>query len=421
MRDNLSRNLAIICGSLIAIGFTVFVGQFAALSAGSSRLTPAHSAASSSGEPLVEPFYVRAQGAAGPLKVYDMAEGTARFTLPAGMPSADWSHYFAATATGDETLLQAFNPATGLTENSFLFEGAWSLSGVSPTGRWLALTRQVSPAEQARWQQEERWQTEIQIVETTSGQVTQSLNLAGNFEVETLSSKGDALFLIQHLPAVNPTQYLVRLYDLSQQRLQPGTLRAKTATDEVMTGLAWGGVASVDGQWLLTLYLNTARNTAFVHALNLESKFPVCIDLPSGEGEFAQLKHYSLALAHDSQTVYAANPALGVVAEVSLTEFKVVRASEFTPSALPQGWLKPADIPTNYSVLSPDVAMLYFSSGWDVWGYNPSSGQVVGPYLTGADLRGLGLSKNGRQLYLAHREAQPQIIDLADEKAISLK
>ena len=36
-----------------------------------------------------------------------------------------------------------------------------------------------------------------------------------------------------------------------------------------MQGRAGQVVASPDGEWLLTLYVNTQSNTAFVHALNL--------------------------------------------------------------------------------------------------------------------------------------------------------
>jgi hypothetical protein len=68
--------------------------------------------------------------------------------------------------------------------------------------------------------------------------------------------------------------------------------------------------------------------------------------------------------------------------------------------------------------------MLYFSGGWDVWGYDPNLGQVAGPYLTNAQIRGLGLSDNGQRLYIANQEARPQVINLIElneENAISRK
>jgi hypothetical protein len=186
-----------------------------------------------------------------------------------------------------------------------------------------------------------------------------------------------------------------------------------------MTGLAWGGLASSDGRWLLTLYLNTSHNVAFIHALNLVDKFPVCIDLPSGEGDFEQLEYYALTLDPNGRTVYAANAALGIVAEVSLDTFRVVRTSEFPASTDITPQTEP-ETPTNYSVLSKDGQMLYFSNGWDVWGYNTKSHEVNGPYLSDTPIRSLGLSEDNQRLYVA-TDQQPLVLDLTDSKALSFK
>jgi hypothetical protein len=212
---------------------------------------------------------------------------------------------------------------------------------------------------------------------------------------------------------------LIRLYDLAAAKLQPDPLRSKTA-DEVMTGLAWGGLASPDGRWLLTLYLNTARDVAFIHALDLENKSPICIDLPSGSGDMTQLKHYTLALAPHGQTVYAANTALGIIAEVSLTSFNVVRTAKF-PAASPTAVTAQTtfEIPTNYSAMSQDGNYFYFSSGWDIWGYDTQSKQVAGPYLSGLPIRGLGLSQDQQQLYIALEGQTPRVIDLKDGQELS--
>lgn len=367
--------------------------------------------------PVSDPFFVQAQGVGGSLKVYEMTTPTARFELPPGLPTTDWQAYYAAVPQADKTLLQTFNPRSGEVVAEIGVPGQWALTGIAPTGRWVALTRLPAAAEKKVWLRENHWQTDIQVIDTQQGHVKQTLHLDGNFEVETLSAKGDALFLIQHLPAINPTQYLVRLYDVTGQQLQPGALRAKDATDEVMTGLAWGGVASIDGRWLLTLYLNTSRHTAFVHALNLENKLPLCIDLPSGSGDLNDLKHYALALAPNGDTAYAANVALGVVAEISLTDFRVKRVVEFP--ATTKGKVD-NEKPTNYSILSPDGRMLYFSNGWDVWSYDTQVGQVDGPYLKGR-IQGLALSQDEQTLYIALAGHLPQKFDLRQTLALSFR
>jgi len=362
-------------------------------------------------------FLVRAQGAKGPLVVYQMPGGQEQVRLPAGLLSADGKRYYAAELQQDQTLLRAFEPSSGRLERSFSLAGRWQLSGVSPLGHWLALTRLPNPEETAGWRKAGRWQTDIQIVEAAGGRVTHALTLEGNFEVETISAAGDSLFLIEHRPALKPAHYLVRLYDLAAQKLQPGALRAKTATDEIMTGLAWGGLASTDGRWLLTLYLNTARNVAFIHALDLVNKIPFCIDLPSGQGDLAQLKHYALTMAPDSRTVYATNAALGVIAEISLENYRVVRQVDFPASAPVANPVGAEEIPTNYSIMAEDGQRFYFSNGWDVWGFDISSKQVSGPYLSQSQVRGLGLSHDGRQLYVALAGQLPQMIDLASGQA----
>ena len=396
--------------------------------------------------PLAELFLVRPEGAKGPLVAYDMSGGREYFTLPAGMLSADGQHYYAAhtlmsndifslnmllangwtlrpfaSAQGrlrsgqaygaamsppGSTRLDAFDSGAGNLERRFVLDGDWALNGVSPSGRWLALTRiaaplRLPPSERGEGEGGQAWakagqrETDVQIVDADSGQVVHVLNLDGNFEVETISADGKSLFLVQHLPAVNPDHYLIRLYDLSKEQLLVDPLRAKGA-DEVMAGLAWDGIASPDGRWLLTLYLSTRRNVAFIHALNLHDKYPACIDLPSGSGDFDQLKHYTLALSPDGRKVYATNPVLGVVAEVSLNQLKVMRAVTFD-----------AGIMTKYapgssrSLVSKDGRALYFSSGPVLWRYDIASRTVSAPHAVSAPIVGLGLSSDDQQLYVA--------------------
>jgi WD40 repeat protein len=361
-------------------------------------------------------FFVRPDGAKGSLIVYNMPSGQRRFTLPAGMLSADGKHYFAVIPypyPGEAaTIVTLFDPGTGKPYYKFPISGQWDLSGVSPSGRWVALTRLPSENEKQAWTKANQWQTDIHIVESETGKTTHSLSLDGSFEVETISADGNSLFLVQHLPAVNPDHYLIRLYDLSAEQLQADPLRAKGA-DEVMAGLAWDGVASPDGHWLLTLYLSTQRDVAFVHTLDLQNKFPVCIDLPSGSGDLDQLKYYNLALSPDGQTIYATNGVLGVVAEVDLSTRQVARTVKFTPSSPAKTAAYSPQAPTSGSVVSNDGQTVYFTSGTGVWVYDARHGQVNGPYSTAMQVLGLGLSGDGKQLYVASADGATRVIGAA--------
>jgi hypothetical protein len=105
---------------------------------------------------------------------------------------------------------------------------------------------------------------------------------------------------------------------------------------------------------------------------------------------------------------------------VSLDNFQVTRQVEFPASALPETEaITDSETPTNYSVLSKDGQTLYFSSGWDVWGYDAKARQVSGPYLSDTAVRGLALSADSQRLFVATAE-QPLIIDLAESNKLGL-
>jgi sugar lactone lactonase YvrE len=152
---------------------------------------------------------------------------------------------------------------------------------------------------------------------------------------------------------------------------------------------------------------------AFVHALDLAKKFPVCIDLPSGDGDFEKLKQYTLALGRDGATLYAANTALGVVAEVNLSTFSVTRQARLPASAGSGG--------AALSALSHDGQMLYFAGEQEVWPYATQTGAVLTPYRVEATITGLGVSGDGRRLYVAQAARPLLVLDTATRRAVDLE
>lgn len=334
--------------------------------------------------------YVQPDGDRGRLIAYDTATRRTRFTLPAGMASANGKRFFSATALDAFTSLMRFDTATGRLVHAWRVDGRWALAGISPSGRWLALAA-LGKA---------RGTTTVAIVDSARRAIAHRLRLAGSFEVETVSADGKRLFLIEHLRG---GRYLVRLYDLSRQALRANPLRSRGA-DQVMAGLAWSGLASPNGRWLLTLYLSTARDTAFVHALDLDRAAPACIDLPSGKGALEQLKRYSLTL--DAGRLYAANPDLGVVAEVDLERSRVGYVGRFEPS----GGETPA---STTSALSLDGKTLVFAQGRDLWAYDVAHGEVRGPYETWAKTVGLGFSRDSKEVFVVRADGRMLAFDAA--------
>lgn len=311
--------------------------------------------ASPKGSQLV---FVQPKGEAGPLVVYDTRTRAVRFSLPPGRASADGRSFFTATALRTATSVVRFDAATGKVVAARLVPGRWKLASVSPTGLWLALTA---------------GSTRIAIVAVDGFEIVRRIRLGGRFEVETISADGQRLFLIQHLRA---GRYLVRLYDV-RRGLRSDPLRDPEAGG-VMAGLAWSGVASPDGRWLLTLYLNTRRDSAFVHALDLRRARAACIFLP-GTG-LARLKSYALTLAPDGRRLYATSPALGVVAEVDLGRSRVVRRTRLIS--------RPAT--GSVAALAPDGGSLVLAGGRRIWSFDTRSRRVRGPFLLPGRVVGLG-------------------------------
>ena len=342
---------------------------------------PAPCSGQVSSPPDTRLLFVQPSGVGGAVYAYDPASGTQVFSLPPGITSADGKSHVAASVHEPVTAVTQFRVSDSTVARSMIVPGGGRLEGVSPNGRFAALTRRSAA----------RSRTDVTIVNLFGGRVAQRLELRGDFEVETISNDGARLFLIQHLKRQGAPRYVVRLFDLSRDRLASQPLRG-AGESSVMAGLAWSGVGSPDGRWLLTLYLNTDRNVAFVHALDLVGSSPLCIFLPSG-GPFESLKRYGLTLSPDGRTLYATNPALGVVAEIDLATRKVVRTVRFAPA---RSLTEAASLT---GTISRNGRTLYFSPGKDLWAYDAAYGIVRGPYRTGGRIVGFGFGAGDKRVY----------------------
>jgi hypothetical protein len=326
-------------------------------------------------------FAVRA-GGIGPLVGYDARASSPRFLLPDGHASADGSRYFAAIPrTPGSTSIESYSPSSGRLLHTFTVPGRWSLGAVSANGTSIAIARNA------------RGTTSVKILASVDGRTLRSRTLRGVYTLDAVTDAADKLFLIQHY---RNGHYAVRALSFRTGRLWTATLREKGEAEEpVMTGEAAGQVGSPDGRWLLTLYLDTKKRSAFVHALNLRSAYAVCIDLPSNGHALRQLRDYSLSLAPDGG-VYAANGTLGVLARLDLRRQAVTGTTIFGRRSSGGGW--------SASALSKNGRMLYFASGKRVWSYDTFFDVVRGPQLARSPVVGLVFSKDGRRVFAARAD-----------------
>jgi hypothetical protein len=328
-------------------------------------------------------LFVQPDGPRGELVAWNTTTRQAVFSLPPGMASANGHTYYSASSNRASTFLKRFVVGTAFLENEWKLATRWQLQGVSPTGRWVALARR------------EAGSTKLLVFDGLRGRRAHVMRLRGDFEVETISRDGKRMFLIEHLAG---RAYNVRQYDLSRERLVANPLRA--AGVKIMAGYAWSGVASPDGRWLMTLYLSTPSSLAFVHSLDLRRARPACIALPSSGGIEA-LKRYSLTLAPDGKTLFAANPALGAVARIDLVRSTVKRVTRFERAPVGSGRHA-----ATLSTISRNGRTLYFSAGRDLWAYDAAYGVVRGPYATAGKIVGVGYGADDRRVFAVREDGR---------------
>jgi hypothetical protein len=314
---------------------------------------------------------------------YDLGTGRRRFALSAGIASADGRRYVVALRRRHTTVLHLYDPRTGQFDGVRRVAGGWNLGAVSGNGRWVGLFR---PARRA---------TDIRLFDVVRDDA-QTFRLRGWFDLDALANDGRRVFLVQYVRA----GYLIRFYDLARRQL---AARVLTERGEPMAGIAWGAVASPDGRRLMTLYLRDDR-AAEVHTLDLARGTAVCIDLPRGKP--AALHAYTLALAPDRRTLYAANPALGVVATVDLQNLRVVRVTRFGP----QGGGDPA---WRGAAVSHDGRTVYFAAGRTLYAYDAAYRRVRGGYDVGGAVAGIGFGPHDRTLRVVRRDGRSLALDAA--------
>lgn len=352
--------------------------------------SPATCGAQSVAVPGSRILQVRPNGVQGPLAAYDLAIGKRRFRLPPGMLSADGRRFVVAAPKKTETTLGRFDARSGRLLGGQKVRGSWALVALSSDGRHVVLQRYVGDS------------TVLEVVDTAKGAVVRQAHLGGNWSVETISKDGRRLYALQYLD----NGYLVRLYDVARGRLVPGSVRVKGEKGP-MDGLAWAGLPSPDGRWLLTLFLSSASgDEAAIHTLDLASSSAVCIDLPS-RGGLQALQDYGLVLAPSGARVFAVNPVLGVVAVVDLASKKVVRTTTFPRVALPR------TLAFTTAAASADGRTVYFALRGSVWAYDAAYAKVRGPYRVGGTIAGLGFSPDGRRLWVVRTDRRVSLLDAA--------
>jgi DNA-binding beta-propeller fold protein YncE len=338
--------------------------------------------------------------------------GTTQITLPAGLFSQDHKHLYVATPQNGRTTILVINTLTGATLRTFAIPGMYSTDGqgyttsvLSTDGKWLAL-RPSGPTNSLE---------DIALIDTQAGKQVKTIRLSSNFYLDAIAPNGDYLYLLEYL-AHQGGRYYVRAYDVDKNQLIEQIIADKSELDDPrMVGSALTRQMAKDGKTAYTLYIDTGRNIAFIHALPLTQDGDInppylarCLDLPVGKSGNL-LHYYTMVLSADGRTLYAANSALGVIVQLSLADLIFnIQISKVT--------FHPGDVNTantidpslyNGASLSPDQSMLYFVGVHGIWSFstadiNTGTLHIQGNYLADQTFTSIAMSNNGQTLYAVH-------------------
>ena len=211
--------------------------------------------------------------------------------LALGGSGVTWGalRYVAVPAPGG-TAIAEIDRQTGTVERFTSIRGLWGIplvtwsggaGGISADGARLVLAQNSNGVLPTR--------SRFAILDPVTMRMRGTLALKGLYSFDAISPDGRWLYLIEHASTRNLTRYSVRVYDLLNHRLQPGTIVDKREPDERMAGLPVQRVSTADGTWAYTLY-QKPRGAYFVHALDTAARTAHCIDLPGRSSSDGQLR-----------------------------------------------------------------------------------------------------------------------------------
>jgi hypothetical protein len=336
------------------------------------------------------------------VSVIDSRSHRVDLSLPLGTPSPDWTHLY---TVGSGALVD-LDPQTGASLHRMQLPGHFELppatvtgvpGGLSQNGRWLVLESFDATSNGVRTA------THLLVVDTSYVKGAQQINLNGFFEFDAVSNDGQRIFLIEYLAG---NHYHVRFYDFGAGRLDPNIVFDKSDGSSDMAGVRLSGIPSHDGQWLYSVYVREDKS-AFIHALNLEVPFALCIDLP-GSGYMANPDdfHWSLAMNAAGTHLYAANGATGMVADLPVDNGTPgpLRAAKLNDSQTGGifGVLdaQAKELGANAAAVSPDGRTLVIAGKTGVLWVDTASLKARDRQLAGWSVWTLAMSPDGATLYV---------------------
>ena len=294
-------------------------------------------------------LYVRSNGGAdATILAIDARTGQTLRTVNDGAVSADGGAVYWAESVngGTKTTIHLADLASGKELRSFTVDGHLRPAGnpetLSPLaddgrltsdGRHLALMNFPIKLDG-------EWLTKIAVVSTETGAIESSAEFRGQstYNFVTFAPDGRSLFLEQYGDGVTR----MRVFDAATGKLLDPSGQGLTTT-----GFRTAAVLSPDGHSMFRLDIGSQTTNCtltdgpkctpngtppYVVALDLTTRRATQLTLPAAQvsSDFEKYLLWSLAITPDGSTLYAVNPALGVIDEVDARQMSLRRTAPIT-------------------------------------------------------------------------------------------
>jgi hypothetical protein len=343
------------------------------------------------------------------------------FERPGTVASLGGSWLSSATRSEGSTLLEAVDGSNTEPTSAVRLDGSLDVRVVSESGGAVAL---MDPLPEG-WDPAvplPRSQTPIVVADPTGSTETRTYDLRGNFEPEAFSTDDRQLFLIQHLPAEAPTVYRVTMLNLRTGRVLPvfGPFKGPA---ERMPGIRLQQVLSPNADQLYTLYSSAqpgyaphqapvanSATVSFVHVLSLQDGWAHCVGLPKPLWD-RPAGEQAMATSPNGRLLYIVDATLGLVTVMDTASLEI-RTAPIDLSV--------SGVRRTSAVVSEDGSSLFVATAGEHGGItriDTDTFDVVRSWITD-DVSGLGLSADGRRLYVAF-DARVEVVDARDGSALA--
>jgi hypothetical protein len=352
-------------------------------------------------------LYLAAPGAAKQMAVINAGTGQPLRQLPIGTPSPDWSRLYAVVDHGQTSSLQVLDPRTNKVLRQVQLDGRYELppatysgrpGGLSENGRWLVLQRQTGSAVGSS--------SHYLLFNTSFDQSAAAVDLNGDFAFDAVTNDGQSLYAVEYMSA-DRTLYRVRLYHVAGQSLDPRIIVDKFSGALAMSGIRLTSVSSNGGGYVFSLYVN-GRHGPFIHALDTQNGFALCLNLPKVQSSPAQERMWAETMSPDGRWLYAVNGSLGLVVRVDISSGvpRIMDTSHFIPAFADH---RPA---TAQAMVSPDGQTLFTASDKGVVAFDLRALKQKGVWLPDITIESLALSPDGGWLF-AVDASQSRLVEVS--------